>query len=84
VSELDRLMKYVKLRLPDVKGPVLVIQGSADPVVNPASGMDIYTRLGSADKQLVQISADHHGILRGQESNEVKEKVLLFLKSVLK
>ncbi len=84
VYELDRLMKYVKLRLPDVKGPVLVIQGSADPVVNPESGMDIYSRLGSADKQLVQISADHHGILRGQESDEVNQKVLLFLKSVLK
>ncbi|PKN19724.1 MAG: hypothetical protein CVU71_04950 [Deltaproteobacteria bacterium HGW-Deltaproteobacteria-6] len=84
VYELERLMKYVKSRLGDVKSPVLVIQGSDDPVVHPESGADIYARLGAADKQLVQISADHHGILRGKASDEVKEKVLLFLKSVFK
>jgi esterase/lipase len=83
VYELDRLMKYVRSRLADVKGHVLIIQGSADPVVNPASGMDTFSRLGAANKQLVQISADHHGILRGKEADEVKEKVLAFLKSVL-
>ncbi len=82
VYELERLMKYVRTRLPDVQGPVLVIQGSDDPVVNPVSGTDIFSRLGSANKQLVQISADHHGILRGKASDEVKEKVLIFLKSV--
>ncbi|MFO7569874.1 MAG: alpha/beta hydrolase [Smithellaceae bacterium] len=83
VYELERLMKHVKSRLPDVKGQVLVIQGSADPVVNPVSGEDIYSRLGSPNKQLVQISADHHGILRGAESDEVKERVLAFLKNVM-
>ncbi len=82
VYELERLMKHVKSRLPDVKCPVLVIQGSADPVVNPVSGAEIFSRLGTADKQLVPISADHHGILRGDASEEVKEKVLLFLKRV--
>jgi esterase/lipase len=83
VYELERLMKYVKSRLGDVKSPVLVIQGSDDPVVHPISGTDIYSRLGAADKQLVQITADHHGILRGKASDEVKEKVLMFLKRVM-
>ena len=83
VNELMRLMKYVKSRLPDVQDPVLVIQGSSDPVVNPVSGMEIFSRLGTADKQLVQIRAGHHGILRGKESDEVMSKVLTFLKSVM-
>lgn len=83
VYELDRLMKYVRTRLADVRDPVLVIQGSDDPVVNPVSGMEIFSRLGTANKQLVQISADHHGILRGKEADGVKEKVLVFLKSVM-
>jgi esterase/lipase len=60
-----------------------VIQGSDDPVVNPVSGTEIFSRLGSSDKQLVQIAAEHHGILRGDASEDVKEKVLVFLKSVL-
>lgn len=83
VYELERLMKYVRSRLADVKGHVLIIQGSADPVVNPVSGMDIFSRLGAADKQLIQISADHHGILRGKEASEVMDKVLIFLKRVM-
>lgn len=82
VYELERLMKYVKSRLPEVQAPVLVIQGSDDPVVNPVSGTELFSRLGSANKQLIRISADHHGILRGKASDEVKEKVLIFLKSV--
>lgn len=84
VYELEQLMKYVTTRLPDVTCPVLVIQGSDDPVVNPESGMDIFKALGSVDKQLVPIWADHQGILCGSESDAVKEKVLEFLKRILK
>ncbi len=84
VYELERLMKYVKTRLADVTCPVLVIQGSDDPVVNPESGMDLFMPLGSTDKQLVHITADHHGILRGHEADEVKNKVLEFLQRVFK
>ncbi len=82
VNELEKLMKRVKARLPEIHIPALVIQGSADPVVNPASGEDIYSRLGSPNKQLVQIAANHHGILRGVESGDVQEKVLAFLRKV--
>ena len=82
VYELEKLMKAVKDRLADVKQPVLVIQGSDDPVVNPASGFDIFSNLGSENKQLVQVNANHHGILRGKESDQVKTKVLEFVKEV--
>lgn len=82
VYELDRLMKYVKSRLTGINDPVLVIQGSDDPVVNPISGAELFSLLGSADKQLVQVTAGHHGILRGDVSEDVNEKVLAFLKSV--
>jgi len=75
-------MKYVKSRLTGINDPVLVIQGSDDPVVNPISGAELFSLLGSADKQLVQVAAGHHGILRGDVSEDVNEKVLAFLKSV--
>lgn len=82
VYELEKLMKYVKRRLKDVKEPTLVIQGSADPVVNPVSGVEIFTGLGAANKHLLSINADHHGILRGREADEVKKNVLIFLKGL--
>jgi esterase/lipase len=82
VYELEKLMKIVKSRLADIKEPTLVMQGSDDPVVNPVSGLEIFSKLGSEKKELVHISADHHGILRGKESDQVKTKVLEFLKEI--
>ena len=80
VYELEKLMKVVKDRLADIKAPTLVMQGSDDPVVNPVSGFEIFSKLGSERKELVQITANYHGILRGKESDQVKTKVLEFLK----
>jgi esterase/lipase len=80
VYELEKLMKLVKERLGYIMEPVLVIQGSDDPVVNPVSGREIFEKLGSKKKQLIKINADHHGILRGKEADMVKETILTFLK----
>jgi esterase/lipase len=80
IYELEKLMKLVMERLGSVVDPVLVIQGSDDPVVNPVSGSEIYDKLCSKKKKLVQIEADRHGILRGKEADAVKENVLTFLK----
>ena len=82
VYELEKLMKVVKGRLADIKEPTLVMQGSDDPVVNPVSGLEIFSKLGSERKELVQITADHHGILRGKESDQVKTKVLDFVREI--
>jgi esterase/lipase len=83
VYELEKLMTQVKDRLKDVRDPALIIQGSDDPVVNPVSGREIYEGLGSERKQLIQINASHHGILRGHEARQVEDNVLRFLKDVL-
>jgi esterase/lipase/1-acyl-sn-glycerol-3-phosphate acyltransferase len=82
VYELEKLMRHVKSRLADVLDPTLVIQGSADPVVDPVSGLEIFSGLGSVKKDLVSIAADHHGILRGMEADEVNGNVLMFLENI--
>ena len=82
VSELEKLMKRVEERLRYVKEPTLVIQSSDDPVVNPESGREIFKKLGTEKKQLFQVYAKHHGILRGIEAKQVKANVLVFLREV--
>jgi esterase/lipase/1-acyl-sn-glycerol-3-phosphate acyltransferase len=82
VSELGKLMNVVEDRLKFVKDPALIMQGSDDPVVNPVSGLEIFARLGTEQKQLVRIFAKHHGIIRGKESDEVNAKALEFLRKV--
>ena len=80
--ELVKLMKIVDNRLGNVADPTLIIQGSDDPVVNPASAREIFEKLGTKEKQLLRIYADHHGILRGKEAEQVEEMVLTFLRKV--
>jgi esterase/lipase len=82
VNELGKLMKEVEDRLKYISDPVLIIQGSDDPVVNPISGIEIFGKLGTEKKQLVRIFARHHGILRGKEAAQVESKTLEFLKQI--
>ncbi|MCU0848268.1 MAG: alpha/beta fold hydrolase [Spirochaetes bacterium] len=79
VSELEKLMKTVEERLPDVDTPTMIVQGSNDPIVNPASGLEIFDKLGTADKELCRIYANRHGIVRGKEFDRVAARVLAFL-----
>jgi esterase/lipase len=81
-SELEKLMTLVENQLKNVMEPTLIIQGSDDPVVNAASGLEIFDKLGTKDKQLLQIYANHHGILRGGEADKVNAMVLMFLEKV--
>jgi esterase/lipase/1-acyl-sn-glycerol-3-phosphate acyltransferase len=81
-NELEKLMKQVEDQLKNVRGPALIIQGSDDPVVNPVSGLEIFEKLGTKEKQLLRAYAKHHGILRGEGSDEVNAMVLMFLEKV--
>lgn len=79
VSQLEKLMHVVEKRLKDISDPVLVVQATEDPVVNPESGREIYDKIGSGKKSFVSIQAAHHGILWKEEAEEVQRKVLDFL-----
>lgn len=80
--ELNKLMKFVENRLGGVTDPTLIIHASGDPVVDPASGEEIFKKLGTKEKQLIRVYANHHGILRGKEADEVNAVVLTFLKKL--
>ncbi len=77
--ELDKLMRFVENRLGKVTDPTLIIHASGDPVVDPVSGEEIFEKLGTEEKQLIRVYANHHGILRGKEADEVNATVLTFL-----
>jgi alpha-beta hydrolase superfamily lysophospholipase len=42
---------------------VLVLQGDRDPVVDPDSALLLHRALGSADKAIVMVPSQRHGIL---------------------
>ena len=61
--ELTRVVAELKAVLPQVRCPVCLIQGDADPVVAPESAALIHERLGSPLKTLHWVPANRHGIL---------------------
>jgi esterase/lipase len=84
VYQLEQLMNVVDDRLKHLELPALVIQGANDPIVDPSSGHDIIEKMGSKDKELYEVPTERHGIVRGEESKEVFQKLGLFLNQIFK
>jgi esterase/lipase len=61
--ELRKIADALHQKLPEIMCPVTVIQGSNDPIIDPASAKIIHERIGSLDKQLHIVESDRHAIL---------------------
>ncbi|HEX7108107.1 MAG TPA: alpha/beta fold hydrolase [Aestuariivirga sp.] len=61
--ELRRAADELNRCLPQVACPVTIIQGTDDPIVDPASARLIHDRIGSKEKALHMIPSQRHGIL---------------------
>lgn len=81
IYELNRFIEDMKRRLPDVVTPVTLIQGTADPVVDPKSATYIYERIASRKKALVEVESDRHGILY-EDVGETTDVIVSFLESI--
>lgn len=65
------LIALVREELDQVTTPALIIQSRRDSVVEPAGALELYERLGSADKRLVWLSRSDHAIGLDVEREEV-------------
>ncbi|MGA1794397.1 MAG: alpha/beta fold hydrolase [bacterium] len=81
VRELIELIDVVSERLDAITIPTLIIQASDDPVVHPEGSRQLHQKLGSSDKELFIFPHDRHGIIRGEGSDLVFDRVVTFLDS---
>ncbi len=79
VRELNRAMEGMEDVLGDIAVPTLVLQGSKDPIVDPSSGPDIFSKVGTPLKELTVFERDNHGIVNGPDAEVVFERVYRFL-----
>ncbi|MGR9116214.1 MAG: alpha/beta fold hydrolase [Gammaproteobacteria bacterium] len=61
--ELRRLIINLKEFLPKITTPTLIIHADNDPIVASSSAGELINMLGSNNKQIKIVHADHHGIL---------------------
>ncbi|MCC6794470.1 MAG: alpha/beta fold hydrolase [Candidatus Hydrogenedentes bacterium] len=79
VRELGKAMSAMEGVLKDVCVPSLIIQGFRDPLVEPSSGQNIFSQIGTHQKELVVLDKARHGIVNGEASIEVYDRVDRFL-----
>jgi len=61
--ESNRAQLEVKLRAPEYVWPTLMLLGDADPVAAPQASRDLFPRLGSKDKELIEYPDFRHEVL---------------------
>ena len=81
LNELRHAIDRLEARLPEVRCPVLVLQGKGDTVVSAKSAEMLYKRLGSRRKHVHIVDADRHHIL-AEDVGETRALINDFLASL--
>lgn len=82
IGELDKLLAEMRLSLPQVSVPVLLIHSRADAYVLPQNVDHIYTALGTADKEKMFVTASGHVATRDAARGQIFEAALKFIQRV--
>jgi esterase/lipase/1-acyl-sn-glycerol-3-phosphate acyltransferase len=82
VHQLERLIHRCRGSLGKVTVPTLVVQGDHDPVVKAASGPETIAAIRSEEKELAMMSFSRHGIVRGDGSEAVIERIGEFVQKL--
>jgi carboxylesterase len=80
VTQLSRLQRVVRQRLPLVRQPLLVVQGRLDRTIAVESGEMVYENAGSEQKELHWFEQSGHCVLIDCEMEPITSLTLHFLK----
>jgi alpha-beta hydrolase superfamily lysophospholipase len=79
-AEMLAAMERVDAGLPGLRTPLLVMQGTADGLVDPGCGPHVYERAGSADKTLKMYDGLWHEIFNEPERDHVLEDLAAWVR----
>ena len=82
-AEMLAAMERVDAGLPSLRVPLLVMQGTADGLVDPGCGPHVYSRAGSTDKTLKMYDGLWHEIFNEPERDHVLGDLTGWLRSHL-
>lgn len=80
IAQLARLMREVKRALPRVTVPTLVVQGTADATVAPASAQTVHDAIPSPHKELLWLPGVDHALLR-ENNPQLWQHILAFIRT---
>lgn len=80
IEQLDLLMHKTKKTLYKIQKPIYIIQGKDDPVVNPSSAYEVFEKIKSKEKEIKIIEAHNHVIILGDNTLEIFNEIINFIK----
>ena len=80
-AEMLRAMAEVAVGLPGVTMPVLVMQGSADSLVDPGAAAYVHSRVGSADRTIRIYPGLYHEVFNEPERERVLDDLVGWVKA---
>ena len=78
-SEMLKAMQTVSAQAARVTLPILIVQGSADRLVNPAGAQMLYDAVSSADKEIKIYDGLYHEVFNEPEHDKVLHDVEIWL-----
>lgn len=82
LRQLLLLQELCQEKFSDIRAPLLIIQGSQDPLVDPSGAREIMEKVCSANKRLEEIVFRRHVIVRGDASMEVFKLIPPFVEGL--
>lgn len=79
VESLLLFLPHLRLELPQVTAPVLIMAARYDHVVPARDSREIYRLIGSQEKHLVTFHRSYHVIMKDHDKEEVFARTLAFL-----
>ncbi len=78
-AELANMWKTLPGKMPEIKLPILIMQGTADQLADPRSSKLLFERVGSKDKTLKLYDGFYHEIFNEPEHKQVMADVEAWL-----
>lgn len=82
-DQLRRLQKLIYHLLPQIKQPILILQGRMDPTVHPQSSQIIYDQVSSSIKELHWLENSTHCVILDKERDKAAQISMDFLNHVI-
>jgi alpha-beta hydrolase superfamily lysophospholipase len=82
-AEMLKAMRYVSAAATKITLPIMIVQGSADKLVDPAGAQMLYGLVSSADKEIRIYDGFYHEVFNEPEHDKVLRDVEIWLKSHL-
>ncbi|MBJ6727595.1 alpha/beta fold hydrolase [Geomesophilobacter sediminis] len=83
LQELERFMRELEPKLPQIRVPTLVLQGDLDPVVDARGSRRLFELIGSRNKEYLSFPRTRHGILAGEGAAEIHAAIVSFLERIM-